>query len=117
MTGEPFPGKVIEWLLGRILSVARREEIIGDLIEEARTCVLPRRGRFLARLWLLREAARSLLRLVSLGGIWTGAAGGSSLSDTFPIRTRDDCFQCGPRFRTRGERGSPVGSRLRSIWT
>lgn len=84
-----FPGPVTEWLLGLLLAAAPREEVIGDLIEEAKTSVLPRRGRFLARLWLLFEAARSLRYLVSLKAVWTGASGGSPLSQDvrFAFRT------------------------------
>jgi predicted permease len=84
-----FPGPVTEWLLGLFLAAARREEMIGDLIEEARLRVLPRRGRFQARLWLLFEVARAVCDLVSFRDIWTGAKGGSPLSQDvrFAFRT------------------------------
>jgi len=78
MRDGSFPGPVTEWLLGLLLRVARREEMIGDLIEEARRKVLPRRGRILTRLWLLFEAGRSLCHLVSPRELWASVMGGSS---------------------------------------
>ncbi len=74
LPGKAFPGQFIEWVLLRLLNrfewgnpeaiggrpAASTDELIGDLIEEARVEVLPNHGRTLAQVWILKEAIRSL---------------------------------------------------------
>jgi hypothetical protein len=50
--GAGFPGPVARPLLRLFLPADRREEFEGDLIEEAETYVLPRRGWTIALCWL-----------------------------------------------------------------
>jgi len=57
--GSRFPGEGAQFLLRLLLPAARREEFVGDLIEEAETVVLPRRGRGAARRWFWWQAATS----------------------------------------------------------
>lgn len=57
--GSGFPGEGAQFLLRLLLPAARREEFVGDLIEEAETVVLPRRGRGAARRWFWWQAATS----------------------------------------------------------
>jgi hypothetical protein len=57
--GAGFPGRGAQFLLRLLLPAARREEFVGDLIEEAEAVVLPRRGRSAALRWFWRQAATS----------------------------------------------------------
>jgi len=57
--GADFPGEGAQFLLRLLLPAGRREEFVGDLIEEAETIVLPRRGRSAARRWFWWQAATS----------------------------------------------------------
>jgi hypothetical protein len=57
--GADFPGEGARFLLRLLLPAGRREEFVGDLIEEAETVVLPRRGRGAARRWFWWQAATS----------------------------------------------------------
>jgi len=57
--GSDFPGEGAQFLLRLLLPAGRREEFVGDLIEEAETVVLPRRGRGAARRWFWWQAATS----------------------------------------------------------
>jgi hypothetical protein len=57
--GADFPGKGSRFLLQLLLPACRREEFVGDLIEEAETDVLPRRGRRAALVWFWWQAATS----------------------------------------------------------
>jgi hypothetical protein len=57
--GAGFPGKRAQWLLRLLLPEGRREEFVGDLIEEAGTVVLPRRGRSAALRWFWWQAVTS----------------------------------------------------------
>lgn len=54
-----FPGKGAQFLLRLLLPAGRREEFLGDLIEEAETVVLPRRGRGAALRWFWWQAVTS----------------------------------------------------------
>jgi len=49
--GADFPGKSSLALLRILLPAGRRDEFVGDLIEEAETDVLPQRGRGAALRW------------------------------------------------------------------
>jgi len=57
--GADFPGEGAQRLLRLLLPAGRREEFVGDLIEEAETVVLPRQGRRAARRWFWWQAATS----------------------------------------------------------
>jgi hypothetical protein len=57
--GPDFPGAGSQLLLRLLLPAGRREEFVGDLIEEAETVVLPRRGLRAARRWFWWQAATS----------------------------------------------------------
>lgn len=57
--GAAFPGPVARLLLRSFLPADRREEFEGDLIEEAETVVLPRRGRRVALWWFWWQVAAS----------------------------------------------------------
>ena len=57
--GADFPGEGAQFLLRLLLPAGRREEFVGDLIEEAETVVVPRRGRGAARRWFWWQAATS----------------------------------------------------------
>jgi len=57
--GTDFPGKGAQFLLRLLLPAGRRDEVVGDLIEEAETVVLPRRGRGAAVRWFWWQAATS----------------------------------------------------------
>ena len=57
--GSDFPGDAAQLALRLLLPAGRREEFVGDLIEEAETVVLPRRGRSAARRWFWWEAITS----------------------------------------------------------
>ena len=55
--GAGFPGRSAQFLLRLLIPARRREEFVGDLIEEAETLVLPRRGRTAALRWFWWQAA------------------------------------------------------------
>lgn len=57
--GPDFPGPIARCLLRLLVPPGRREEFVGDLIEEAETVVLPRNGRKTARRWFWRQAVTS----------------------------------------------------------
>ena len=57
--GSDFPGPIGRCLLGFLVPPGRREEFVGDLIEEAETVVLPRSGRKAATRWFWRQALTS----------------------------------------------------------
>jgi len=57
--GASFPGPGSRFLLRLLLPAGRREEFVGDLIEEAETDVLPRRGRGAALRWFWWQALTS----------------------------------------------------------
>jgi hypothetical protein len=57
--GAEFPGKGSLFLLRMLLPAGRRDEFVGDLIEEAETDLLPRRGRAAALGWFWWQAATS----------------------------------------------------------
>lgn len=57
--GAGFPGKGAQAILRMLLPAGRREEFVGDLIEEAETVVLPRRGRRAAVRWFWWQALTS----------------------------------------------------------
>lgn len=57
--GDEFPGGAAEFLLRMLLPAGRREEFVGDLIEEAETVVLPQHGRRAARRWFWWQAVTS----------------------------------------------------------
>jgi len=57
--GAGFPGRGTQFLLRLLLPTGRREEFVGDLIEEAETVVLPQRGRAAARRWFWWQAVTS----------------------------------------------------------
>jgi len=54
--GTDFPGTWARFLLRLLLPGGRREEFVGDLIEEAETVVLPRSGRKAALRWFWWQA-------------------------------------------------------------
>jgi len=54
--GTDFPGTWARFLLLLLLPGGRREEFVGDLIEEAETVVLPRSGRKAALRWFWWQA-------------------------------------------------------------
>jgi len=57
--GAGFPSPVGRLALVMLLPTRHREELVGDLVEEAATVVLPRDGRRAARRWFWREALAS----------------------------------------------------------
>lgn len=57
--GAEFPGRSAQFLLRLLLPTGRREEFVGDLIEEAETVVLPARGRPAAVRWFWWQATTS----------------------------------------------------------
>lgn len=57
--GPDFPGPIARSLLGLLVPPGRREEFIGDLIEEAETIVVRHGGRNAARRWFWRQALTS----------------------------------------------------------
>ena len=57
--GAGFPGRGARFLLRLLLPAGRREEFVGDLIEEAETVVLPRRGRGATLRWFWWQAMTS----------------------------------------------------------
>lgn len=57
--GDDFPGPVARGVLRLLLPAGRRDEFVGDLIEEAESDVLPRRGRAAALRWFWWQAATS----------------------------------------------------------
>jgi hypothetical protein len=57
--GDDFPGGAAELLLRMLLPAGRREEFVGDLIEEAETVVLPQHGLRAARRWFWWQAVTS----------------------------------------------------------
>jgi hypothetical protein len=63
--GDKFPGLLAQALLNAVLPPDRRDEVVGDLIEETETVVLPRDGRKRALRWfwwqLLKSAPRMLV--------------------------------------------------------
>lgn len=56
----PILGRFAQFLLGAVLPSDRREEFLGDLIEEFSTVVVPRFGTMRARWWLWGQVVRSL---------------------------------------------------------
>ena len=54
--GTNFPGKWSHLVLRLLLPAGRREEFVGDLIEEAETVVLPRSGHKAALRWFWWQA-------------------------------------------------------------
>ena len=57
--GPDFPGPIALCLLGLLVPPGRRDEFVGDLIEEAETVVFPAGGRKAARRWFWRQAVTS----------------------------------------------------------
>jgi hypothetical protein len=57
--GADFPGPGSRALLRLLIPAGRRDEFVGDLIEEAEAEVLPRRGRGAALRWFWWQAATS----------------------------------------------------------
>jgi hypothetical protein len=57
--GADFPGGGARFLLRLLLPAGRRDEFVGDLIEEAETVVLPRSGHGAAVRWFWWQAATS----------------------------------------------------------
>jgi len=57
--GAGFPGKGSLLVLRLLLPARRRDEFVGDLIEEAESDVLPRRGRGAALRWFWWQAVTS----------------------------------------------------------
>ncbi len=80
--GPHFPGPVSRLLLRCLFPENRREEFVGDLIEEVDTVVLPRRGRRAALCWFWWQVAesvppllaRSLEKEIQMGKIRWGVA-------------------------------------------
>jgi hypothetical protein len=63
--GEHFPGPVARLVLWLLLPTGRRDELVGDLIEEAETRVLPDSDPVAARRWFWRQAVASASPLYS----------------------------------------------------
>lgn len=63
--GPDFPGPLARFFLALLIPPHRREEFVGDLIEEAETVVSPRGGRKEARRWFWRQALTSASPLYS----------------------------------------------------
>jgi hypothetical protein len=57
--GASFPGPVARIVLRLLLPTSRREELVGDLIEEAETEVFPTTNHASARRWFWRQAVAS----------------------------------------------------------
>lgn len=57
--GPDFPRPVERLALALLVPTRRREEFVGDLIEEAETVILPRDGRRAAHRWFWRQAVAS----------------------------------------------------------
>lgn len=57
--GREFPGPLARAVLRFLVPAYRREEFVGDLIEEAETIVLPKAGARAARRWFWRQALGS----------------------------------------------------------
>jgi hypothetical protein len=57
--GARFPSPSGRALLALLLPTRRREELVGDLIEEAETVILPREGAATARRWFWKQAVSS----------------------------------------------------------
>lgn len=54
--GEDFPGPFQQLVLALLLPTHHRGELVGDLIEEAETEIVPAHGRRAARRWFWRQA-------------------------------------------------------------
>ena len=63
--GRSFPGPIARLFLKLAFPHQRREEFIGDLIEEAETVILPERGRQAALRWFWWQAAESIPPLLA----------------------------------------------------
>jgi len=63
--GHSFPGPIARLFLKLAFPKKRREELIGDLIEEAETVILPERGRIKALRWFWWQAAESIPPLLA----------------------------------------------------
>ena len=63
--GRDFPRPFARLLLLLLIPTQRREELVGDLIEEAETVVLASKGRAAARRWFWRQAVASASPLYS----------------------------------------------------
>ena len=57
--GDDFPGPVQRLALALLLPTRHRKELVGDLVEEAITDVLPEHGARAARRWFWRQALLS----------------------------------------------------------
>jgi hypothetical protein len=57
--GRELPGPAGRLALRLLIPAFRREELVGDLLEEAEIVVLPSRGRRAARRWFWRQALLS----------------------------------------------------------
>jgi hypothetical protein len=57
--GSNFPGPIARFLLSLLVPPDRRDEFVGDLIEEAETVVFRHGGRNAARRWFWRQALTS----------------------------------------------------------
>jgi len=57
--GLSFPGPLARVALCFLLPTRRREELVGDLIEEAETVILPTSGQQRARRWFWRQVLTS----------------------------------------------------------
>lgn len=57
------PPRFASWLLDATLPAADADAIVGDLFEECREHVVPRRGSVVARCWFYWQVARSLAPL------------------------------------------------------
>jgi hypothetical protein len=64
--GDRFPSLVAETLLKAVLPPDRRDEVVGDLIEETETVVLPRDGRRRALRWFWWQIVASAPRMLAL---------------------------------------------------
>lgn len=87
MRRKPFPGKMTERLLMFLLRTPRQDEIVGDLIEEARTRIMPSGGRMRAHFWLLKEALRSVPSLFGEDPLRGGMGEGIGGDFRFALRT------------------------------
>ncbi len=65
-TNLPRPPRWAEALMGTLVPIERKESITGDLLEEYRQAVVPRRGRVRADLWYGRQIARALWALIAM---------------------------------------------------
>lgn len=57
--GPDFPGLMAHCVLSLLVPPDRRDEFVGDLIEEAETVIRPRSGPSAARRWFWRQALTS----------------------------------------------------------